>query len=312
MSAMWRVRIWPYLLVFLVLGAPAFGQTSHQLSFRASDTQFDVTVPDKELAASDKELQNYISQGARAVATYFGRFPMAHVNINLRAVSGDKVRFGRSSPMNGGSIMMMVGRDAKWDAFDSDWTLTHEMVHLAFPATKGNNHEWLGEGMATYVEPIARAQAGLISEREVWRQFAEYMSRGLPSPNDPGIDEARGIGRVYWGGALFCLMADVEIRKQTHNRKGLQDAFRAIMHDGGSMDGTMEYEWDIETIFETGDKATGTHVLTNLYREWKNGPGEVDLPKIWNQLGIEKNGDSITYRSNAPLAAIRKAITARR
>ena len=309
---MWRVRIWPYLLFCLVGCAAAPAQTTHQLSFRSSGTQFDVTVPDHELSASDKELQSYISQGARAVATYFGRFPMAHVNINLRAVSGDKVRFGRSSPMNGGSIMMMVGRDAKWDAFDSDWTLTHEMVHLAFPATKGDNHEWLGEGMATYVEPIARAQAGFISEREVWRQFAEYMSRGLPRPNDPGIDEARGIGRVYWGGALFCLMADLGIRKETHNRKGLQDAFRAIMHDGGTMDGTMEYEWNIDTIFETGDKATGTHVLANLYREWKNGHSEVDLEKLWKHLGIERSGDNITFRANAPLAAIRKAITARR
>ena len=307
-----RDRLWLYLQVSLFLCASCFAQATHKLSFRASNTQFDVTVPDGELTASDKELQTYIAQGARAVATYFGRFPMTHVNINLRAVSGDKVRFGRSSPMNGGTIMMMVGRDAKADAFESDWTLTHEMVHLAFPATKGDNHEWLGEGMATYVEPIARAQAGLISDREVWRQFAEYMSRGLPRPNDPGIDEARGIGRVYWGGALFCLMADVEIRKQTHNRKGLQDAFRAIMRDGGTMDGTMEYEWSIDTIFETGDKATGTHVLANLYRDWKNGPGEVDLPKLWKQLGIEKSSDSITFRADAPLAAIRKAITARR
>jgi hypothetical protein len=309
---MWQDHIWPYLLLTVILCATALAQSTHQLSFRASGTQFDVTVPDKELAASDQELQTYISQGASAVATYFGRFPLPHVNINLRAVAGDSVRFGRSSPMNGGTIMMMVGRDANADAFESDWTLTHEMVHLAFPATKGDNHEWLGEGMATYVEPIARAQAGLISDREVWRQFVDYMSRGLPRPNDPGIDEARGVGRVYWGGALFCLMADLQIRKETHNRKGLQDAFRAIMHDGGSMDGTMEYEWNIETIFETGDKATGTHVLQNLYREWKNGPAEVNLSALWKQLGIEKSGDSITFRSNAPFAATRKAITARR
>src|SRR5206468_1823979 len=104
-------------------------------------------------------------------------------------------------------------------AFAHDWTLTHEMVHLAFPATKEDNTDWLGEGMATYVEPIARAQAGFIPDEEVWRQFVDYMQRGEPRPGDAGIDHARGIGRVYWGGALFCLVADVQIRRATHGRK---------------------------------------------------------------------------------------------
>ena len=33
--------------------------------------------------------------------------------------------------------------------------------------------------------------------------------------------------RTYWGGALFARLADVEIRRQTQNRLGLQDALRA-------------------------------------------------------------------------------------
>lgn len=303
---MWRGRAWYILLALLCFSCDGQAQSkTHSLDFRASGTRFEVTVPTNELAASDRDLQTYIERGAHAIETYFGHFPLKHVNIRIRAVAGDHVRFGRSSPEGGGTIMMLIGRDAHADKLNSDWTLTHEMVHLSFPATKGDNHEWLGEGMATYVEPIARAQAGYISEQEVWRQFAKYMARGLPESGDRGIDNTPGWGRVYWGGALFCLVADVKIRKQTHDRKGLENAFRAIMRN----DGTMEWEWDIHTIFETGDKATGTHVLEKLYRDWKNKPVNVDLDSLWRDLGVEKNGDTVVLHDNAPLAAVRKHIT---
>jgi arabinogalactan endo-1,4-beta-galactosidase len=75
-------------------------------------------------------------------------------------------------------------------------------------------------------------------------------------------------------------------------------------------DGTMEWEWEIETIFETGDKATGTRVLQNFYSEWKDHPVNVDLPQLWRDLGVEKKGDTIVFHDDAPLASIRKAITA--
>jgi predicted metalloprotease with PDZ domain len=130
------------------------------------------------------------------------------------------------------------------------------------------------------------------------------MPRALPQPGDGGLDGSRGIGRVYWGGALFWLLADIEIRKQTHNRKGLQDAFRRIMAE----DGTMQWEWDINEIFATGDRATATKVLSTLYREWKDKPVSVDLEKLWQQLGIERKKSSVAFNDRAPLVAIRIAI----
>jgi hypothetical protein len=294
----------------VVLCSAARAQNTHTNSFRAEKTQFDVAVPFDELTVTDQELRAYVERAAHAIAVYFGRYPLKHVNINIQAAGGDRVRFGRSSPMNGGTITMRIGRHAKAEALDEDWTLTHEMVHLAFPATRGDNHEWLGEGMATYVEPIARMQAGYLTPQYMWGQFMDDMPRGEPGPDEGGIDEARGFRRIYWGGAMFCLLADREIRKQTHNRKGLQDAFRAIMMDGGLMDGTMEYEWGIGLILETGDKATGTHVLRDLYARWKEEPVQVDLAKVWRELGVEKKGDTVVFRDDAPEAAARKAITA--
>ena len=159
--------------------------------------------------------------------------------------------------------------------------------------------------MATYVEPIARAQAGYLTPEYLWNQFVTRMPRGQPGPGEGGLNGVRNFRRMYWGGAMFFLVADVEIRRATSNKKSLQEAFRAIMNDKG----TIAYEWPIAMILKEGDQATGTHVLEDLYAAWKDKPVEVDLPKLWTALGIEKVGSSVVFHDDAPDASIRKAIT---
>ena len=104
---------------------------------------------------------------------------------------------------------------------------------------------------------------------------------------------------------MFCLVADVQIRQQTHNRLGLQDALRAIVAAGG----TIDHDWDLPKALEVGDRATSTHVLTDLYAQWKDKPVEYDLPALWTQLGVPSTQNGVELSSSAPLAAIREAIT---
>ena len=105
---------------------------------------------------------------------------------------------------------------------------------------------------------------------------------------------------------MFCLLADVRIRERTHNRKGLQDALRAIMNAGG----VITQDWPIERAFAEGDKATGTTVLMDLYREMRDHPAPVDLASTWQKLGIQRRSDgSVEFSPHAPLAEAREAIT---
>jgi hypothetical protein len=50
-------------------------------------------------------------------------------------------------------------------------------------------------------------------------------------------------------------------------------------------------------------------VLTRLHDEWGSKPVTPDLAVLWRDLGVKMQGDSIAFDDNAPLAAIRKAIT---
>jgi len=140
----------------------------------------------------------------------------------------------------------------------------------------------------------------------MWHDVVRDMPQGEPEAGDEGLDRTHTWGRTYWGGAMFCLLADGRIREQTGNRKGLQDALRGILNAGG----VITQDWDIERAFAVGDKATGTTVLMDLYREMRDKSAPVDLAALWQKLGIQRKPDgSIELVPSAPLANIREAIT---
>jgi hypothetical protein len=142
----------------------------------------------------------------------------------------------------------------------------------------------------------------------MWSDLVRDLPQGLPGPGDQGLDVTHTWGRTYWGGALFCLLADVQIHRRTRNQKGLEDAFRGILAAGGNI----TQDWSLQRVLRVGDEATGTRVLEDLYEEMKNKPVKVNLESLWRDLGIARsqNGD-ITFADAAPLASIRKSITAR-
>lgn len=249
------------------------------------------------------QIVTWIGRSVEIVARYYGRFPTAQLRIRVSPGDGRGVRHGTAFGAPGPLIRLEVGREVTAEELRGDWILVHEMVHLALPEV-GRAHAWLSEGLATYVEGIARVQAGERVSADVWAEHVRSMPRGLPQPGDQGLDHTHTWGRTYWGGALFCLLADVEIRSRTDNRFGLQDALRAVLQSSGGL----VSDWPITRVLATGDAAVGTTVLRDLYAQMKGAPVTPDLGALWKRLGIERDGASVELRDDAPLAAIREAI----
>ena len=279
----------------------------HSNNLRIAGSEIDITLPDEQMAVSTSQLMDWIKTAAGAVSQYYGHFPVPHLTLRVRAGGGSGIHHGVTYPRFGGLILITVGRDTPVDELKTDWTLTHEMTHLAFP-DMDDDHHWIEEGIATYVEPVARAQVGNIAVREVWKEFIRDMPKGQPAAGDEGLDNTHTWGRTYWGGALFCLVADVQIRERTHNRKGLQDALRAIRDQGG----TINEDWKITRAFSIGDQATGTRVLQDLYEQMSEKPVTVDLDKLWKKLGLALNNGEVQFDDKASEANIRQTITSAR
>jgi hypothetical protein len=258
-------------------------------------------APDEKL---HKLVREWVQSCAHAVTVYYGTFPVDRVLIRIRLFDGHGVRSGQTFGYDGAFIKIAVGRSSTPADFADDWMMTHEMIHLAFPSM-AEQHHWIEEGLSTYVEPIARAKVGNLTPEKAWGDLVDGIPQGLPQRGDRGLDFTPTWGRTYWGGALFCLLADIEIRKRTGNHKGLQDALRAIVNAGG----TIETEWEITRAFGIGDRAVGVPVLRELYDKMKSTPAPINLDALWQGLGVERNNGETKWNDTAPLSAIRKAIT---
>jgi hypothetical protein len=293
----------------LILGLAAFATPAVHADavlslIHVGRTTFTVHWSGESADLGQAVLLDWIGRAAHIVRGYYGELPLDAVTIDAAIGDGDHVMNGRTYGAPHARIEIRLGRQVSVATLRDDWVLVHEMIHLALPEVAAEQ-EWLAEGLATYVEGIARVQAGNMTETALWSEYVADMPKGLPQTGDQGLDRTHTWARTYWGGALFCLLADVRIRAQSANQRGLQDALRAIEREGGGM----EQRWPAERIFAAGDRATGTTVLRDLYADMKDKPHAPDLEALWADLGVVAQGDGVRFDDTARLAAVRRAIT---
>jgi hypothetical protein len=274
-----------------------------KFAFEIDGSRFSVEIRDRVLRGKKDMLLDWAIYSAKTVASYYGRFPVKSVDINMQVTGGHAVRFGQAFGGDSPRLRIVIGENVNPDMLRKDWIMVHEMVHLAM-ADVPRAHRWLLEGLATYVESIARAQRGHLSEDFVWNGFINRMPQGLPKNGDRGLDQTPTWGRTYWGGAIFCLLADIEIRKLTDNRLSLRDALRGVLDAGLSMHASTT----AMEVFAAGDRAIEVDVLIPLYQKMKADPYPVDLDALWESLGVALQNDQVIYDDDAPMAYVRKRL----
>jgi hypothetical protein len=254
---------------------------------------------DGALAMPQPHLTDWVRQSAAAVANYFDGYSDQRSLLVIMPTPGSGVPFGRVVPGGGISMVVLVGQSAGARNLYNEWVLIHEMIHTAMPFIYGRG-TWLMEGAATYLEPIIRHRAGWKSEADVWREWIDNMDRGLPALTEIGL---RNGGSPYWGGALFMLLADIEIRRATDQRLGLEDCFRGTAQNANGVE-----RWSVEEMLGACDRLTGTAVMADLAKRHVEGNSPLSLPGLWRDLGVELRDGIIVYDDRAPMAAIRELI----
>ncbi len=261
----------------------------------------DIALLDGALAVSRPELLDWIRKIALAHVAYWQGFTSSRVLLTVVPVPGRPgVVFGRVVPGGGVSVMLQVGARASVPQLWDDWILPHEFVHTGMPMITGRA-TWFMEGAATYVEPVIRARAGFKREAEVWREWIEQMPRGLSA-----LQSGMSSGSPYWGGGLFMLLTDIEIRRATSGAKGLEDCLRGALRAGG--DRTPAERWPLSTFAARCDAALGTAVMATMLERHLGKPVEVDLPALWRDLGVRLTADGVATDDSAPLAWIRRIL----
>jgi predicted metalloprotease with PDZ domain len=272
---------------------------------RAGTARVVIAIASSGMTLSNAEVVAWVRSAVEAIAAYFGKFPADRTVVIVQSGGRGPTR-GETIGDGGPAVLVGVGEGVTATGTRDDWVVTHELLHVSLPSIPFE-HRWLEEGIATYVEPIVRARAGLLTVEKFWADLVDGLPQGLPEAGDEGLDRTHTWGRTYWGGALFCFVADVTIRERTHNARSLDDALRAIAATGA----TVSTHWTIDQFLESGDRATGTRVLHELYGRMALAPGSVDLAALWSRLGVRRLGDGVAFDDGAPLAVIRRAVTRR-
>jgi hypothetical protein len=241
-------------------GYTAFGAFT-RLSAEATGATIDIAVLRGRRRADDALLARWIGATAKTLDSVFGRFPLDRAQLFVVPVRRSReVEKGKTLAAGGGSIALVIGAGAGEAELRGDWILTHELFHLGVPSFRREGR-WLDEGLATYYEPVLRTRAGIRSDVELWTEFADGMPRGLAYAGEQSLLATDRHERLYWGGAMFALEADVLIRSRSRGTKSLDDGIRAALARGAEATAM----WSLPAYLRVIDEGTGLTVLRELY-----------------------------------------------
>lgn len=282
----------------------------HLETAQSGTSRIALAIAPYALPVSDVEALLWVDRAVESISNYAGvrRFPVDRTLVIVQKGRTGSPTRGVTLGGGGPAVLIRLGDGTDAVTLREDWVLTHELLHVVLPSLP-REQDWLSEGLASYLEPIIRVRAGSLTPEKLWGDLVDGLPQGLPQSGDEGLARTHTWGRTYWGGALFCLMADVTIRDRTENARGLDDVIRAVVATGADL----ETPWDVVQFLEAGDRATNMTVLHDLYRSLALAPGTVDLPALWSHLGVRGGSGHlpVIFDDSAPLAAVRRAIGGR-
>jgi len=264
-----------------------------------------LVVLDGALDLPTDVLARWVGDAAGGVARFFGRPPEPRTLVVLAPVSGRHgIPFGKMLPESGPGLVVLVGEHTAPEELHADWVLVHELFHAGTPSYLGEG-KWYDEGLATYFEPLIRVRLGWRSEADLWAEFLRDMPRGLDAMTRRGLAHPIGYSDVYWGGGLFCLLADLEARRSSAGAVGLEDGVRAVLAAGG----VASEVWTLAHATEVTDDALGAPLLADLQQKHLERGSPVDLDGVFRELGVSigRNG-GVALDARGPVAAARHAL----
>ncbi len=268
------------------------------------DPALRLVAPDRGMKLSRQEIEAWVSAAAQSNRRFWGQSPApGGLIVVVPALGRGDVPFGRVLSAGGAVVTIRVGEEADGQALLDDWVLTHELLHLGSPVMRDTG-TWLNEGIATFYEPLLRVRAGWKPEDEVWREWISQMPRGMRAMTDIGLSNA-GRGGIYWGGAIFVLMAEIEALSASGGQVGFSDCLRRALGEGGN---TME-RWPSRKLIDLCDRMLGGDRLARLHEAHVAKGSPMDLDETWRRLGVAMAADgAIAYDDTAELAWVRPLI----
>jgi hypothetical protein len=213
-----------------------------------------------------KKYRDWIAATAQAVAQTFGHFPLPLTQIVVVPVKWEEgpVPFGHIVRGSGTTMILYVSQSATASALNDNWTLTHEMTHLAHPFL-GAEGRWLAEGLAGYYQNVIRARSGALSPGTASANLLRSFKDTAEEQDHGPLDDA-GRMRTYWTAAVMALDIDLQLRANPGKFNSLSQAMGAF----SKLHLPSRIEWHPTAYMRALDKLAGTKIISKTYLRYAN------------------------------------------
>lgn len=205
-------RLWIILLT-LQLAAPA-------------EAELQFTFEDSFTNSEQAKLKNWITETADALAMLVGEFPFdVHVHFHRRENdAGQPVPWAHTRRGRNQGVHLHVDPRLDLATFRRDWTAPHELSHLVLPYV-GPAHAWFAEGFASYLQYEVMVAMGVLTRSTATERYRDRIERARQRYRHPRRSFADAAPRLraegnyptmYWGGAVYFLNVDAELRRGGH------------------------------------------------------------------------------------------------
>ena len=248
------------------------------------------------------KIRNWLSPVVQIVS-FANRFPNPEVQIIALSVGArgeSPVPFGHVIRNQGETVRFFVDPTRSIENLHHDWTASHELAHLKLPYLSGSGR-WLSEGFASYYQNVLQARLGYYTEEEAWRRLRRSFSRAAPVGEDMSPTEAtrtefwKSRLMIYWSGAAFALLADVELRR-------LGTTLDATL---ARLETPQRRSWRPDELMAELDAASETSIFSELYLQHAHTDGMPPTKGLFDRLGVRQSGG---FDESALLAPLRRQI----
>ncbi|MFT6899290.1 MAG: hypothetical protein ACJA13_003723 [Paraglaciecola sp.] len=162
-------------------------------------------------------IRQWLTHGVNATRDTLGVYPQTLEFFVYGKKSNQPVPWAHTRRGTTPSIHLYIDKRFPVDKFINDWTLYHEISHLALPFL-GKHYAWLSEGFASFMQYQIMAKANILpgtlplSYQHKIAPHLKWFASDLP-PADIArrLMEQSNYPGAYWGGAWFFVLADRQL-----------------------------------------------------------------------------------------------------
>jgi hypothetical protein len=262
---------------FVVANTAEENKVQTELSSKlATVDQFRVHGLAKFNADQQNVLRQWLSFGINATRSTLGVYPKPLELYIYSRPSNQPVPWAHTQRDKPESIHFYV--DARFTAqqFIDDWTVYHELAHLAIPFV-GEDNAWFSEGFASYMQYQIMAQKGVLVinlanayKAKITPHLRWFQVNINAAAIAKNLMEKRNYPAAYWSGAYFFVLIDQQL--QAKHYPTLIQLIEQYQQAGREQDD------NIQGLLSSLDTLINDSLFSELFKRFNEAPAKSLYP----------------------------------